>query len=259
MFLKACVLNGGSVGGVTCFNADPQTGLKAEDKMPRSISQALNQTTPPAGPFATASDIQFNPSSSALLVTVKGDPTTGKAGYVYAWPVVKGLVGRTPVISQPKDAFVDFSISFLGSDYDFLMSDPAIGALIIGMNSNLELTTLQPLNITYQKAICWSYYAPFLQAVFLIDAAEGFVTAVSSVDGSILYKIPYAGTGAIDPVISGTSLYVVDQSNSIFRIDFTGFKKGKTPTQVQTYKPALPMSSNHPALLVGIDVWTASS
>ncbi len=50
----------------------------------------LNQASPPVGPPSTVSDIVFNPSSTALFVTVKGDGTN--PGSVYAYPVAGGEV-----------------------------------------------------------------------------------------------------------------------------------------------------------------------
>ena len=84
---------------MACFRAHAQQGLTPLDTMARPLG--LNQTTPPAGPPGTASEIFFNPEGSALLVTVKGSPAAGAAhGYLAVYPVrfttysvVCGLLG----------------------------------------------------------------------------------------------------------------------------------------------------------------------
>ena len=80
----ACVVNGGAKAGVSCFTADHAKGLSPIGTL--RPFRAYNQTTPPLGPPLTTSDIEFNPSSTAVLVTVKGAriATPPKQGHIYA-------------------------------------------------------------------------------------------------------------------------------------------------------------------------------
>ena len=81
----ACVVNGGAKSGVSCFKTDHAQGLASIGKL-RPFPQGLHQSTPPTGPPLTTSDIDFNPSSTALFVTIKGDAMAipPKPGYIYA-------------------------------------------------------------------------------------------------------------------------------------------------------------------------------
>lgn len=236
-----CVLNGGAVNGVTCFNVDPTNGLTTTDTAPRGITQGLNQTTPPVGPFSTASDIQFNPSSSALIVSVKGSPLTTPVspGYLYAWPVENGTVGTTPVVSKLDNVILDFSLSFTDSDFNLLITDPAIGADFLSISSSLEITVAQPINITYQKAACWSYYDSANSVVFVADAASTNITAISTVDGSIVQTIDYNPSlnGGQDMVVVGNSLFFLTSAGPVGNINIAGISTGDTSSLVQTYAP----------------------
>ena len=209
MVFLACVLNGGAIAGVTCFAVDPVKGLRPLDKAPRSISQGIKQTTPPVGPFSTASDISFNPSSSALIASVKGTAATKPVtpGYIFAWSVSGGKVSTDAVATSLPTVILDFSLSFLGNDFDLLVTDPAIGAHILSVSSTLKISDSLPINVTYQKAICWSHFDPQSETVFLIDAASSNITVVSAVDGSVVNTIDFNGKGATDTTMVGLSLY----------------------------------------------------
>ena len=240
-------MNGGRINGVSCFSVDARTGLTALDTAPRTISQGLNQTTPPTGPFSTASDIMFNPSSSALTVSVKGSPilTPVAPGYIFSWPVVQGDVSDTAVVTSISTIVLDFSLTYTYSDFDLLITDPALGADFLGVSSDLNLTVENPVNITYQKAACWSYFDPAGNVVIITDAAQTNVTVLNPIDGSIMTTIDYdpAAIGGLDNTIVGSSLYILTQAATVVNIDISGLAQGKTARQVQSFVP-LPSSRN---------------
>ena len=250
----ACVLNGGGKGGVTCFSVDRNKGLTTIDTTTRDISKALNQTNPPVGPFSTTSDIAFNPSSSALIASVKGSAATKPVtpGYIYAWPVTGGKVSTDAVITSLPTVILDFSLSFLGNDFDLLISDPAIGAHILSVSSTLEITDLLPINVTYQKAICWSHYDPYSATTFLIDAASANITVVSAVDGSIVDSIDYNGKGAIDSTMIGLSLYSLTEAAGVINFQYAGLGDGRQARDVQTFTPAVPNPTKVSSFLSGL-------
>ena len=257
-----CALNGGAKAGVTCFNVDPTAGLSTTDKAPRSIKQGLNQTTPPSGPFSTASDIKFNPSSSALLVSTKGSPSTKpiSSGYLFAWPVVSGKVGTTPVVNKLSALVLDFSLTFTGSDFDLFITDPAVGGDFLSVSSQLDIAVQQTVNITYQKAACWSYYDPTSSTVFVTDAAQTNVTALSAIDGSIMSTINYSPSvgGGQDMIKLGNSLYIISSTGPVVNINLVGFSTQTAAAQVQTFDP-LPASMLSADQISGIAAWASSS
>jgi hypothetical protein len=237
-------------------------GLTITDKAPRSISQGLNQTTPPTGPFSTASDIQFNPSSSALIVSVKGSPLTKpvSSGYLFAWPVTGGQVGRTAVVSKLPSLILDFSLTFVGTDFDLFITDPALGGDFLSVNSTLGMAVTMPVNITYQKAACWSYYEPSSQTVFVADAAQSNITAVSAVDGSIVQTVNFTPSlqGGQDMIVVGNSMYVISSSGTVVNIDIAGFSSKNAAYEVQKFNP-LQGGPNARDVISGIGAYMVNS
>ena len=258
---SVCVLNGGAKAGVTCFNVDPTAGLSTTDKAPRSIKQGLNQTTPPTGPFSTASDIKFNPSSSALIVSTKGSPLTKpvSSGYLFAWPVVSGQVSTTAVVNKVPALILDFSLTFTGSEFDLFITDPAVGGDFLSVSSQMDIAVQETVNITYQKAACWSYYDPPSQTVFVTDAAQANLTALSAIDGSITSTINYSPSvgGGQDMIMMGNSLYIISSLGPVVNIDVAGYSTGMVGAQVQTFDP-LPPSMLKADQIQGIAAWTSS-
>jgi len=251
-----CVLNGGAKGGVTCFSVNDGVGLKALDTAPRDISNALNQTTPPVGPFLTASDIKFNPSSSALFATVKGSPVTAplSVGSLFVWPVVDGVVSREAVVTRNPNLILDFSITFATSDFDFLLTDPAIGADVLSLSFNKTINLAEPVKITGQAATCWSTYNSVSEVFYTADAAETNITVVSAVDGTILDTVKYDAStkGGLDLIVSGSNLYLLTQIGQIVSFDVAD---GKAPRPVQVFDP-LPKTNSSGSVLNGMGAWT---
>ena len=169
-------------------------------------------------------------------------------------------MARTAVVNKIDSLVLDFSLTFTGTDFDLLITDPALGADFLSVSSTLEIAVQRPVNITYQKAACWSYYDANSQAVFVTDAAQSNVTVLNAVDGSIKQTINFSPSlaGGQDMVIVGNSLYLISSTGPLANIDIAGFSTGNVATQVQTFDP-LPASSLKPDQIAGIAAFVSSS
>lgn len=234
----ACVLNGGSKAGVACFHVDHRQGLT---RLGGLRHLPLNQTTPPLGPPLTTSDISFNPSSTALFATVKGNAMASPPaiGSIYAFPVKNGWVAHKPVVNQIKDLPMDFSIDFLGSDTSALITDPSFGGSIVTIAyPSLEITENHHIAVANQGAACWGAYSSRFDAAYIIDAAHPNITAIDPVSGQTKGVIEYgmAAKGGFDTAIDRTWMYVLSGASTVVVIDLDGSHGGKAVgKQVQSF------------------------
>jgi len=227
----ACVINGGAVAGVTCFSTDHAKGLTPQGGL-RPI--ALGQTTPPVGPPGTASDIVFNPSGTALFVTIKGAPPT--PGSIYVYPVIQGAVSTTPVVSKPATLLVDFSLNFLGSDDSAVVVDPTYGASLIDISPSYAVTVSKQIVVAGEAAICWSAFSDRFNSIALLDAGKPTVTLVSPASGDItgVVALDAANKGAFDSKNDRTFLYILRGGPAVTVLGDMGLSHGKLPTVLQT-------------------------
>lgn len=219
------------MAGVACYSVSKRRGLEALGGL-RPI--ALNQTTPPVGPPGTVSDLVFNPSSSALIATIKGSPTA--PGSIYAYPVSRSCeVSTKPVVSQPSSLLLDFSISFLGCDSRAVITDPAYGASIVDISKNLEFTVSKKVEIAGQKATCWSVYNPKSNAIYVFDGGVSNITTIDATTGAITGVVPQsdAGKGSLDAALSNGYLYVLKGAPQVSVADTKESKDGKHGKEVQ--------------------------
>ncbi|KAG8668108.1 hypothetical protein FPOAC2_10119 [Fusarium poae] len=202
----ACVANTGTKPGVQCFSVSGSNGIKPVGGL-RSLP-VLNQTNPIMGPPNTVSNILFNPSETALFVVIKGDGMQN--GYIYAYKVEKGIVSETAVISRPENLPIPFGMSF-STDNSAVVSTPAYGAAIVSISKNLRVNTQSILNITTQKATCWTARSPETGSVYLLDAAVADIDAVNTETKAISRTLPgyEQGMGNFDGIVSGSKLYVL--------------------------------------------------
>ncbi len=235
--LLACVLNGGAVSGVTCFSTHRIKGLTVLDKAPRSVTPALNQTTPPGGPPGTASDIFFNPSSTALFATIKGDPgsTPPMPGSIFAWPVIRGVVSTSPVVTKISDIFLDFGSVFLGSDSSFFVTDPSFGGSILDVSPTLQITERAHIDIPNNLLMCWTVYVPWFDSVYAIDARTTIITSINPATGAInsQFSLDSSLVSGLDTAVDRTWMYVLTGSGAIAVISLAGSNSGTVPSQVQ--------------------------
>ncbi|PHH76333.1 hypothetical protein CDD80_1602 [Ophiocordyceps camponoti-rufipedis] len=226
-----CVTNTGAKSGVQCFKA-PECGAlePMNDLMPLPISQ----TTPPVGPVNTVSDIVFNPSESALFVSVKGDGMG--LGYLYAYHVVDGVVDPKPVVSRPPELKVDFSLTFF-SDEAAVMTDAAYGASYLSITKDLTVTVSKKIEIPGQGATCWSVYSPASDSVYVFDVMSPNVTTLDPKSGDIKHVIPgdKSGKGSVDAIAGGQFLYVLQAAPAIATFNVGDSKDGSKMPVLSQY------------------------
>ncbi|KAI1371882.1 hypothetical protein F4677DRAFT_434424 [Hypoxylon crocopeplum] len=207
----ACVANSGAKNSVQCYDVTG-TGLHPSgDAMPLP----LKQTTPPVGPTNTVSDILFNPSESALFVTIKGTGTG--PGYVYAYPVSRGKVQNKPRVSRPAALGVNFGMSFLGSDVRALVSDPGFGGAFVDVDCDLNVSISKVINVTGNAATCWTQYSADFDAAYLLDGGSPDIAVLDPVSMKVKSTLtsPAAGAGKFDSAIGGGYLFTLDGADSI--------------------------------------------
>ena len=232
-----CTINGGAVNGVTCFSADHARGLISLDSTARSLSPYINQSTPPVGPPGTASDIFFNPASTALFAVVKGNPgtTPPTPSTYFAWPVIHGKVSRNAVISRIPDLLVNFGGNFV-SDNILASVESTFGVALLKVSPSFQLTEEVHTIVPNQSAICWSAYAPRFDTFYAPDAGTGVFTAINPRTGAINTQFNYGAAEVgkpFDIAVDRTSLYVLTNSASVVVINLEGSNSGKVPTLVQ--------------------------
>ena len=226
-----CVANTGPEAGVMCYRMSDCGSLEPQGNY-RPLP--VDQTPIPLGPPNTVSDISFNPSETAVFVTIKGDGTG--SGYVYAFPVVDGCVSDHAVVSRPEELKLDFSITFM-TDESAVISDPSYGASFVHIDDDLKVSVSHLINITGEGATCWSRYSREFDSVFIFDAASPNITTLDPATGNTKYVIPgkAAGMGALDSVIVGDWMYTLEGAAAISVVDLKG---GKVPSVSQYFSLA---------------------
>ncbi|KAF2162730.1 hypothetical protein M409DRAFT_68993 [Zasmidium cellare ATCC 36951] len=230
---KACVLNGGAKAGVACFSVDPFHGLQADGPLRALGSSIINETTPPSGPPGSAAQVLFNPDSSAVFATVKGNPDTKKLGSMAVWPVDNGDISQgEPVVSTFDGLYVDFGFLFV-SQSEIFLSDAGSGAALVTVGDGWKVTLKEHTVIPGQQATCWTAYVPSLNTLYAIDAGyDGVYTldpATGKQTGTINVQIPggNATMGVFDSFVKNETLYSLVGSNGLVVVDL------KTEQQVQ--------------------------
>jgi len=233
-------VNSGATAGVTCFSVS-SSGLEPLGGL-RFIPQTENtDPTPlPPGPRSIAQDIVFNPSSSALFVTVRSNG--GQPGLIYAFPVSNGQVSTKPVVSQFPDLPFAFSLNFLdGSDEKLFVTNPLLnapGAAIVSVSyPSLKITTAKTVAIPGQMAVCWAAPAPRQNEIFVIDAMQANVNVVDIKSGDFKGQAHYPApptTGGIDSVFAEKWLYTLTADLKAPKVLVFEVGRG-LPTLVQSY------------------------
>lgn len=240
----ACVANTGARAGVQCYSVGA-SGLEPSGAF-RPIAEGglLHQTSPPVGPPNTVSDVVFNPSGTALFVTVKGDGTN--PGYIYAYPVVdhpksksKGegkaevaSVAAEARVSRPAELGLDFSLTFLASDRRAFVTDPGFGGAFLDISCDHAVTVARVANITGQAASCWSQYSARHDSVYVFDAGVPDIAVYGAESTELRATVDGAAAevGKFDSVVAGDFLYTLDGAASITVYSLAGGE----PVAVQT-------------------------
>ncbi|KAL0634772.1 hypothetical protein Q9L58_006289 [Maublancomyces gigas] len=222
----ACVVNGGAVDGVSCFSVD-KNGLHTLDASPRPLG--LAQKTPAVGPPGTVSHISFSQDSSALIVTVKGNPAIKDTGFVAIYPVSYGVVSRHATKSSPAGTALPFGISNVSAG-NFIIADPSVGGAILSIDpKSLQVSTSSAITVAGQVAICWSAFSPVTKSAYLADAGVNRIVEVDGTTGAIVAQVGLTNgnKGMFDIAASGNFLYALSptaNSTHIVVMDISGGK-----------------------------------
>ncbi|KAM0239527.1 hypothetical protein ACHAP5_008250 [Fusarium lateritium] len=212
----ACVANTGTNPGVQCFTVSSKKGLKPTGSLKPLPVQG--QTNPITGPPNTVSNVLFNPSETALFVTLKGDGMND--GYVYAYKVSDGIVSDEAVASRPMNLPVAFGMSFYSDDSAVIVT-PAYGAAFVSIDENLNVVTEYNITIPGQMATCWSVASEDSGSVYLLDAGVPSITSLNTENMAIENTLPgyEMGMGNFDGTIAGSKLYVLQAAPAIAVFD----------------------------------------
>ncbi|KAI4100785.1 MAG: hypothetical protein L6R37_005277 [Teloschistes peruensis] len=234
----ACATNGGSQSGVACFTVSRRRGL-----IPRGPLLEIPRILPAA--MVSTADIVFNPSSTALFVSVGS--IGQQPGQIYAFAVDRftGAVSNNPVVtSVPSLTFV-FSMNFLGSDQRLIVTNPvrnATGAAVFDIQyPSLKATLETNIAIPNSIASCWVTYVPqFSRYAYIIDAAQPEITAfdprIDQVKDVTTYPLNSTGTGGVDTRIDRQWLYLLTSDPNAPKLDvFAVQQEGPGLKMIQSF------------------------
>ncbi|KAJ8495345.1 hypothetical protein ONZ51_g1762 [Trametes cubensis] len=194
---RLCVLNGGAVAGVNCFTVDKTLGLVSIPNSLRTI--ALNQTTPPAGPPGTASQITFNDDESKLIASFKG--LAPAVGFLALWDVQPdgSLSTEFTKMDTLPGGSLTFSLTPIPGKNAFVSTDPGVGFTVFDLDDPSKGSVIP---IPGQGATCWSSFSAKTGNFFLDDVSTATVTEVhvdDNLKASIVKQYPLgSGAGTID-------------------------------------------------------------
>jgi hypothetical protein len=191
-----CVGTTGAVAGISCANFSNKGGIGAMDEL-RAID--LGQTTPPAGPTNTLSQVFFSDDQSTLFATVKGDPAANNTGFLASFDVAgcgkKGVVAQEGTRSSPEGTAVLFGSTALPGSTDIFVTDASFGAAVLSIDGEGAGTVKGQSAIDGQAATCWATFSAATGTAFVTDVAVNRLVEMSIEDGSILGEIDLSANG----------------------------------------------------------------
>ncbi|KAL6690920.1 hypothetical protein J3F84DRAFT_403953 [Trichoderma pleuroticola] len=230
----ACVANSGAVPGVQCYSISKQGRLEPLGKLK---PLKVNEPTPPPAAAGTVSDILFNPSQTAIFVTVKGDGSNNNItpGYIYVFPLINGVPSDHPVISRPPQLHADFALTFI-SDRRAVIADTTFGAAFLDISPEYKVNVSRVVDVAGQMATCWIKYVPEYDLVFLGDGGVADITVLDAARENIKYVIPLpaASGGSFDFAFVGNYLYTRKGNSAVSVLDLSGSNK-HVPKLVELY------------------------
>ncbi|TVY77199.1 hypothetical protein Focb16_v007389 [Fusarium oxysporum f. sp. cubense] len=212
-----CVGSTGAKAGVSCSSFSRQ-GLGAMDEL-RTID--LGQTTPPAGPTNTLSQVLFSDDESMLFTMVKGDPAVNKTGFISVANVEMNngvaAVSKQDARSSPEGTAVLFGSQVIPGTSKVFATDASFGAAILDVDPNsCEATTAAKGAVQGQKATCWVAISPSTKSAFVTDVGRNRVVEMSLEDASVVSELDLTcngDPGLIDLAASGNFLYALSPGN----------------------------------------------
>lgn len=207
----ACVANTGARAGVACFHVSPTTGLTPLSANGEMIVQfeELRQSTPPKGPLNTVSHTLFSEDGSALITTVKGDPSVNKTGFVSILEIEDGCPATQDRRYEPKGTAVLFGSAVIpGEEGELFATDASFGAVTLSLPTSAkgegEVKVLAKTTIAGQLATCWAAISPLTHTAFVTDVGVNRLVEIDPATGAIKQsvKLPNGNPGMIDLVAS---------------------------------------------------------
>ncbi|KAJ8456470.1 hypothetical protein ONZ51_g12108 [Trametes cubensis] len=207
---RLCVLNGGTVNGVICYNVDKKTGLSAMSNTLRSLG--LNQTTPATGPPWNCQPPRLQRGRQAAARLRQGCPAE-------------------PRLSRPPSGgLLPFSMTVVPGKNAVLSTDPGIGFDVFDLSGGNSSSAVA---IDGQSATCWSSFSTKTGNFYLTDIGTSIVTEVNIDDNlkaSIVKQYPQTnGSSTIDNDIATVNgkdfMYVLapgTQSVEVLSLDAPG-------------------------------------
>lgn len=237
---QACVANSGAKAGIACFSMCSQKGLVALDTQLRPFN--INQTTPPVGPTNTVSQTFFNADSTALLTTVKGDPTVNNTGFLSVFPVTNGSVEMQDVRSSPAGTAVLFGTALLPNSNDIFVTDASFGSATLSLSSSNIASVSTSTKITDQAATCWATFSDVTGTAFVTDVGVNHLVEIDTSTGQLIKELSLqnGNPGMIDLVSKGNFVYALSPGNKTTKAAVTVFDVSGgqgTAKQIQNFNP----------------------
>lgn len=203
----------------------------------------LHQSSPPNGFQNTASNIVFNPESTALFVLVKGIDPKATPAYFVSFPVADGQVQPTAHVSRPPNFVYPWSMSFI-NDTHAAIADPALGAALVEVAyPSLDVKFLETLPIKGNLATCWSQYSELYESLYFFDGYRSVVPVIDSRQGNLKYNLTapepanapaHEQKGLYDAIVAGSYLYVLGGTQAVDVFSLGNTEDGEKPSLLQT-------------------------
>jgi hypothetical protein len=220
---QACVANSGAKAGIACFSMCTTKGLTALDTSLRAFN--INQTTPPVGPTNTVSQTFFNADSTALITTVKGDPTVNNTGFLSVFPVVNNSVSTQDVRSSPTGTAVLFGSALIPNSNNIFVTDASFGSATLSLSAQNVASVSASTKIADQAATCWVAISDVTNSAFVTDVAVNHLVEVDTTTGKLIKElnVTNGNPGMIDLVSAGNFVYALSPGNATTKAAVTVF------------------------------------
>lgn len=238
-----CVGTSGTRSGVACAPYSPFVGIGKMDFL-RTFD--LGQSKIPTGPLNTVSQVIFSDDQSHLLVTVKGDPSLNKTGFLAAFTVSgpcltgESSVSASRIESPLNDTVALFGLQQIAESNKYFVADPGYGAAIISVDEKTDSSQLLHKQvIADQQATCWVTISPESNSAFVSDPLVNHIVELSLVDASIISVLNTTSandaSGYTDLTASGKFVYALSPGANGAEIAVLSVGQGQSNSIVQSF------------------------
>lgn len=211
----ACVANGGAKAGLACFRTSAKRGLTPLSEKLLTVFN-IGQSTPAIGPLNSVSHTLFNADASALITTVKGDPTTKNSGFVSVLPIKNACPVTPDIRSSPNGTAVLFGSALIpSSPTELFATDASFGATTLSLSTSLKFSSLTKTTIPGQAATCWAAFSDLTRTAFVTDVIKNRLVEIDPSTGKILQTTTLANNnrGMIDLASAGRFIYALSPAS----------------------------------------------